>query len=275
MKTTVALHQFDLRLCEYVRGNIAQHLIGRDKSLDLGVSNGRSNRGRVSPSAEYRNLSHPDRIAMWLYRNLDHRLWEFLDDDEQCRGKLLTQRELYELHRAIGDMSPPLPRLSWTPWPGLHREYVQCLVDLRRRLSPAAANAFAAMSERTGATLSVKQLPLELGIEAIEEWVREIRRLLQAMKLGDLLPSGEGGLIPTPTADDVPNELRLYVDRLRTKFAKEPALIDATKNHVVESVQGARLNLLRAIAYLEKRGEYRGPNATHASDEASPPITDK
>ena len=289
-KKRSVLHQYHLALCEYVRGTIRQSLAVETASTSqahvsreaptpgtaektplsqiestkgsLPVAASETTRPRTDPWARYRGLSSRDCFSLMLRERLPSTIWAYLMAEERP-NLLLNDEEFVHLITAIQDKGPPLPLFpDWVAWEGLHRSHIRCVREIRRELTPGAANQFSRVSEQCSRRLEEKNLKLWEGIEAVQDWVLEIRRQLMAMERMDLVPQPDGAF-PTPTTASKVNStedenVRAYITILERIFDERPALRDSSMNKVLKVVGGNRQHVLAALRHHEAKGGYRG-----------------
>jgi hypothetical protein len=180
------LHDFALRLCEYVRGNIGGHLRlstrtpvpdHRPKSIP-----GSRGRKREDPFGSYTSHPAPKGFALWLEHQLTGNLWQYIRFRKPAEH-LLTPSDVEDLATMIEEMPGGiLPTIDWVPWHPAHTEYIQCLPEIQEYLTAPVAKRFALASAKYIARLEHEHLPLSKGIRIVGEWLVEIRTLLRAME---------------------------------------------------------------------------------------------
>jgi hypothetical protein len=288
MKTS-SLHDFDLRLCEYAVGTVAGEYAGTDP---LPIADGQLLPGAapgqpppvLSRARDYYRLSPSVARATALHRGLSPGLWshvrgprwDVLKAGENVSGRpplLLTNQDFEDLASAIED-APGGGSLPWTPWPALHGDYVHCLREIRT-LAKAAADTFAEQSCRFAEQLASPRLKLPDGVRLVSEWVWELRKLLRAMGLTQLLPRPEGSA-RTPSFPDAVltwNVARI-AERLEKRFREKPELARVPKTQLREIVKGKAADVFAALEYLRSRGLYHPSRFTIemvAPAKVSPP----
>jgi len=164
------LHAFDLQLCDYLVGNIVQHM------------------DRPEYSAELEAVLTCRPLLDYLKQANDKSL-----DAEDVR--LLLNNE--ELNRLELTFEGELDR-RWEPYEALHRRYIKTVKEVRDNVSRQAAEDWSEDCARYARQLEGGRTRLSDGITIIREWVRRLRTILHVMGNIDLLPQPEGRF-PTPT----------------------------------------------------------------------------
>lgn len=163
------LHDFDLRLCDYLAANVAEHL------------------GRRTFREE-------------LQQDLPRPLFEYIAaKSDDCL--LLSDSELLELELVVTEVHST--GRMWSSYPELHGSSVLCIPDIRTHLTKETAEEWAAACRRSSRTLERKGLLLHDGVVAVVKWICELRRLLTAMGATVYLPPPEEAF-PTPTCREPP-----------------------------------------------------------------------
>lgn len=278
-----ALHEFDLALSDYVRGNVRTHLdldpgfvnkarqsrptcSGSPVPIAKAVDNATSR--RTDPFALYTGVPVAKGITLWLRDQLSLALWEYLVTDDRrtidcledsAAECLLTEDDFDALARATEEMPLGLLCPRWSAYVPLHERYAECLPEIRRHLAGPVAEQFATKSRGWAGRLQRRGTKLWEGITTTGEWSMEVRRLLLTMNL-DLLPRPQGRQ-PTPhhPEEQLGDDIQALVDRLRTKFNSNRELVTQVRNEVIRVVGGNRRKMLKALDWLARRGEYKPP----------------
>lgn len=165
------LHDYDLDLCDYLIGNVAQYMASpwfalrvQETLTSLTLLNYLQARQNQAPDAEQIRL--------------------LLNDDELYRLELVFQEN--DLDR------------RWEPYEPLHRRFVDTLPEVRDGLSRQAAEDWSDACGQFAQRLESGRVRLSEGIGVIREWVGKLRTLLRVMGAVQFLPALEG-LSPTPT----------------------------------------------------------------------------
>lgn len=170
------VHWFDSVLCDYLRGNIGGLLLHDPGERDF---------------------------AKWMGKALPRELLAYIRKPTEPR-LVFNEVELDTLACAT-EWLPNEGSARWTPWPGAHREYLECLPAIRQLLSGATAEEFASASVEFARQLGTANLGLHEGIVLVTEWIEHVRRLKQALGMLQFLPRPEGQF-PTPTHPLKPGE---------------------------------------------------------------------
>lgn len=197
------LFEFDIDLCDYAVGNIRQYLRCVFERPKPG--------GMLRPS-ELEMLNFPQWFARKLrgkFAPLADRIWAGVFGDEP--RKPLSESELCELAAVLDDMPDSLAICIWEPFPALHAQYVECLPEIRIRLSGPTAEEWATASASFTARLSARPLSLAEGVSVVGDWVRLARQLRRAMV----------GCRPT-TAEDDGHENRPLAETAKEKAPAKP-----------------------------------------------------
>jgi hypothetical protein len=189
--------------------------------------------------------------------------WDVLKPGENVSGRpplLLTDDDFEDLASAIED-GPGGASLPWTPWPALHGDYVHCLREIRE-LAKAAADTFAEQSCRFAEQLESPRLKLSDGVRLVSEWVWELRKLLRAMGLTQLLPRPEGSA-RTPLFPDakLTGNVTRIVERLEKRFREKPELARWPKRRLLTVAKGKTADVFTALEYLRSHGLYHPVNS--------------
>jgi hypothetical protein len=166
-----ALHDFDLKLCDYVRYNIAQHF--EDPAF-----------------AEAFTTPLPPELAAYLLEDKRH-------DSGGPLGLLLNADEFERLH-SVADFIWLKHGGRWEGFQTLHALSTPCTGEISCRLAPAEARTWAEACEHFSAILESRLLTLPDGIWTVYEWIGELRWYLKAMGETRFLPIPDGPF-PTPT----------------------------------------------------------------------------
>jgi hypothetical protein len=124
----------------------------------------------------------------------DH-IWDGVAGD--VRHRPLSVDELGEIVLAVDD--PPRRSESSAVWSAsvrIHRQYIECLPEIRSNLAGPTADEWAATSIQFGTTLSRPGLPLGEGVDAVWAWIRELRRLRRTIREGRTGSTQEGATSP-------------------------------------------------------------------------------
>jgi hypothetical protein len=237
------LHAYDLQLCEYVLGNIRQYL------------------GEM-------------RFARAARLQLSHQMLKHLVDDldpvlDQER-LLLNDAEFYSLKATFEGDVPELDR-EWVAYASLHGRRVQCVREIRGELTKQDAEDWSRACAGFAERLEGPRVRLGEGIEIVHEWVRHLRRLLQAMGATDLLPYPEGQS-PTPTNPAPPpttlpantpamepiDQVGEDMNTMRELIAKHKYKESAPAKWLIQNAGIRQTRARDALRRLEKLGEYSG-----------------
>jgi hypothetical protein len=168
------LHEYDIQLCRHALDNIASYVDDPAFAADIEES--------LEPAVlEYMKA---------------------LDGDEDPAPLLLSDEELQDL--AFGFAGEEIQHdRDWIPYEALYRRSIDCVVEIRDALAKQHADEWASLSAQFAERLEARRVWLHHGIEIVQEWVGELRRLLRAMGATNLLPAPEGAF-PTPTCPHPP-----------------------------------------------------------------------
>ena len=232
------LREFDLDLCDYAVGHFRSGLRAPRRPPSS------------SPAVGYREWVRLD-AAAWRPRVVeklpallaDH-VWAGVLGDKVERP--LTERELDALASAAADPPPRCERdFVWVPYPALHRQYLECVPDIRVGLTRQTAEEWAAASAGFAARLCEKDLPLAAGVEVAGEWLTYARQLLGAMASPSIAkgrePAGKtrGRVAGDPAALLTPAEVAAkYAIGLSTVYAASRS--GGLSHYRVPSKTGAR-----------------------------------
>ena len=245
-----ALHDFDLLLCRHVRDNVYWNRADKDVAERL--------------------------------RTLDPRLSSFLTDDppptagEDWGPKLLlTDEELSALAFAL-DHLPKRSEKDWLPLQGIYERSTLCTGEILRRLAPAEGRRWATESERFKRKLTAHTIELHEGIEIVAEWVRKLRRYLEAMRALTLIPPPVGSF-PTPTnpSPTLPEEAEVDTDnlsdleRMRRAISTHPKRSNAPAPALVKLAGINRQRGYKALRELAAIGEYKGFQKSKATEPSN------
>ncbi len=172
--TAERLHDFDSQLCWHVLDNVASHMGDADFAAFVGEA--------VDPA-----------VVACI---------RALDDDAEPPPLLLSDAELEDLAGAFHGEEFQFDR-DWVPYESLYRRSIDCAAEIRDSLAKQYADEWASRSARFAERLEARGVWLHHGIEVVQEWVEELRRLLRAMGATHLLPAPEGAF-PTPTNPEPP-----------------------------------------------------------------------
>lgn len=168
------LHRFDLELCRHALDNIGGHL------------------GDPKFSAFVEEWMEPAVLAPL----------KALDGDVNPAPLLLNDAELDDLWIGFGGEEFQFDR-DWTTYECLYRRSIDCVAEIRDALAKPYAEEWAGLCAQFADRLEARGVWLHHGIEIVQEWVGELRRLLRAMGATHLLPAPEGSF-PTPTCPVTP-----------------------------------------------------------------------
>jgi hypothetical protein len=164
------LHDYDLRLCDYVVNNIGEHW---------------HKRGFVARVKKQLGSG-----PLWRY------VEAYADPGREQARLLLNDSDLTQLRDAFEDG----PFLQWEPYENYHGWYVDTMKEVRAKLGKLAADRWAAACNEFAKHLAHQRPYLAEGIGVVREWVVHLRGLLRAMGATALLPCPEGQS-PTPTCE--------------------------------------------------------------------------
>ena len=233
------LHEYDLCLCNYVLGNVREHL--DEKEFAEWVQE------QVSPPA--------------LLKYVLDKQNPYGDAEEWL---LLNEKELDYLIFALQD--PLAPSREWRPYEALHGRYVETVKEVRDQLSKQVAEDWSTACAGFARRLEGGDVPLLEGLEIMREWLRHLRRLLHSMDASFYLPCPEGRS-PTPTCPPtagssvavVPGKPATSdIERMQQAIQQHPNGKDATATSLVKA---AKINHQRgrdALRWLQNHGEYTG-----------------
>jgi hypothetical protein len=259
------LHLYDLGLCDYATGNVAQYLLG-------------ATRRRGENQEHRRSLRHDAErdFATWLSGRLPAMLEEYIWPVPDGGVRLpLSGRELQILSDVMEDV-PARFDCVWVPYPAVHAQAVYCVPEIKAELTRHDGEAWSAASAEFARRLARDDLPVAGGIAVVSEWLVYLRRLLKAIGAIGYLPYPLGQH-PTPTVPCPPAQrgqlrgrlARLTDAKLLVAIAKLRAAIAekgsrAPTKAILAGVKGNRQRLLDALRFLQAHGEYHG----HRGDRA-------
>lgn len=235
------LHEFDLALCNYVRGNLRQYgdvLMARRRGRRL-----------IAPPA----------------------LHDFIFGAPEQEWLLLNDNELNQIIIAFEDL--PIKKFEWSPYEALHRRYIQTVKEVRDELSKQVAEDWSEECVRFQKRLEGEPLSLAKGIEIVQEWLQSLRSLLQSIEAIDFLPCPEGrsptptcptpfpraeasGSRPSPTASEDRDEADLK--RLRQSIQESARGMQAPVKEIIKKTGIGNSRGRELLRRLERRGEYNG-----------------
>jgi hypothetical protein len=234
------LHDFDLRLCGHALDNF-RHYLGEPTGAD------------------------------WLRRNLSPALVEYVRPKvHQMDDLLLNYDELIELAEAAEEM-PMGCRQVWIPHPLLYLLRVFSVREVRMELSQSDGEEWAAACSRFACKLKSRGLSLSDGIEVVRDWLRYLRRLLQAIGAQSFVPYPEGSFA-TPNApapkchlsigvdptDELDSQTALAVRKLRIVIADhDQGMLAPAKSLLRKAGIGNQIGR-NALRWLQDRDQYHG-----------------
>jgi hypothetical protein len=178
------MFEYDVALCEYILGNIRQHL--------LGVPQRPKPRLRLRPH-EVDQLDFPEWFArqfIGVLAGLGDHVWAGVFDEAPRRS--LGDEELFALAGAADDLPMALAKKCvWEPYPALHWRSVACVTEIRTELTKQTAESWAEASAGFAARLCAPALSLADGITGVHEWLSVVRGLRKAMGATDPLPTSQ------------------------------------------------------------------------------------
>jgi len=212
------LQEFDGDLCDYVVGNIRQHLNG--------VTERPTPEPAIRPGA-WNALDFPGWFSRQFTKYMpalgDH-VWTGVFDETPRLP--LNDAELDAITSAVDDPPMRVENLCvWEPYPALHAQYVECVPEVRTALTQQTAQEWSAASAAFAARLCDGPLTLALGIGVVHDWLQHLRRLLRLMGATDGLPYPMG-THPTPTNPNPPRAL--HRREKPTLGYKQPSQVEVT-----------------------------------------------
>jgi hypothetical protein len=237
------LHEYDLRLCTYVLCNILEHTGRPQYTAWLGK--------RLGPG------------PLWQY------ISSFPQGDRNSVPKrlLLSEKELSILSEIFRDQW-----VEWSPYVPLHKLYIMTVREVRDALSQRVEQRWSDACENFARKLEGDSLSLAPAIEIVQEWVCELRFLLQAMGATAFLPCPEGRS-PTPTnptprpnpaatlgppADTSDENMNADIVRMRQAIRERSNGATAKASTLCKDAQINPQRGRRALRWLEEQGEYNG-----------------
>jgi hypothetical protein len=235
------LHDFDLCLCRHALEAIRGHLTDPEFAAYVG-----------------------EQLAAPVLAHL-----HALGEDVEPPSRLLRDQDLDELSIAFGGGPFHLDQ-PWIPYPPLYRRGLDCVTEIRDRLSREHAERWAQASARFAERLEGDRVYLGTGIEVVRQWVGEARRLLRAMGALEFLPYPDGPFptvtgpsqprasVPPSPSDEPPPSLCVYVQAIRALFQRDPASREAKADAIRRQLKLNKQKVFHALRWLADRGEYRG-----------------
>jgi hypothetical protein len=239
------LHDYDLQMCDYVAGNIQQHL--NDPSFV-----------RLLEQELY-----PPQLFQFLHDGID----PAVDQDRQ----LLSASELDYLSVAFQDGPPQMDR-PWSADQDLHGRFVATVKEVHDSLSPQVAEVWSRQCVGFATRLEAAKLKLSEGIDIVADWTRALRQLVRAMGATKFLPVPEG-MIPTPTnptaatrsgpsssatLDSLLPREREDIARMRRAIQRANDGRHTKPDRLVAAAEINRQRGRKALRWLESHGEYQG-----------------
>ena len=163
------LHDFDLKLCWYLKDNLRAF------------------------------FEDPRRTS--LLNGVDQRLVDFIkfdltEVDGFVRPSILLGGDEFNL---LKNCCEPKLQLTgtWNGYQGLHSRHLLCRPEIAHRISEYEGQLWCERSGEYASQLESPSTTIKEGVEVIEDWVYEVRRYKLALGFQNLLPCPEGS-IPTP-----------------------------------------------------------------------------
>lgn len=238
------LHRYDVRLCEYVLGNICQY-------LDRKQVRDRVGHLRSEQLRDYL-VKHHDYNTKWSDA-----------DDAKPPALLFNSQELETLELAFEGMQGAF---EWTASRPLHEAYVDTLPEIRKRLSTQNAEDWARRCGEIGWELEGRKLELFDGIGLVNDWLRALRRLKRNIGDSDQLPCPDGSqatptraaAAPPKTPESATMKAPDPEDVKKVREAIQGKGKNAKSDAIVMIAGVRREDALAILRLLEDQGEYKG-----------------
>jgi len=277
-----SLHELDVRLCEYIRTNVREHLeqnpLGRIPAIRRSAKRPMPNtfsprKPRRDRLARYRAGSLKERFTRNLEEGLHPRLLKFLvKSNEEHAAVPPNEDETRAVASTIEDQPLTGCPFKWRSWPPPHTQTNAVLLELRDLLGETELIHISSRL-KTFQALESDKVPIADGIHRVGEALWVIRQMLRDAQREDFLPARRinklnkrriEGRIPSPTCDPDPPQLpesdRKTLEWLQERIRQHPLGKRASTTDLYQGSGRRKTTVLCLLRrYLVPTGEWESP----------------